>query len=203
VPERTVRRSNHAGTEGTAAEIFRNANAARRAGDFGDARRLYTRLIAKYPGTDEARLPRCRSASSCSPVEKRPKPSVNSPLSLERAPAAREEALVSQAESLRAMNRGGDERKTWLRLLAIIEQRLRGPREGAARRSRARVAGSWSLSVRRRSPWSYRTAAVLWRSRSAPTRSTPEPSRLRPPARRARATTRHPTPAARQLPWSF
>jgi TolA-binding protein len=134
-PERAARRINHAGTEGTAAEIFRNANAARRAGDFGDARRLYTRLIGKYPGTDEARLSQVSlgklllASGEAAEAERE----FRHYLSNGRQPLA-EEALVNQAESLHAMSRGGDERKTWLRLLADH------PNSVYAARARARLA---------------------------------------------------------------
>jgi TolA-binding protein len=134
--ERALRRVNHAtAVEGTAAELFRNANAARRAGDFDDARRLYTRLIAKYPGTDEARLSQVSlgklllANGEAAEAERE----FRRYLSNGHQPLA-EEALVSQAESLRAMNRGGDERKTWLRLLADH------PNSVYAARARARLA---------------------------------------------------------------
>jgi TolA-binding protein len=134
-PEHALRRGNRAVGEGTAAELFRNANAARRAGDFGDARRLYTRLIAKYPGTDEARLSQLSlgklllASGEAAEAERE----FRRYLSNGRQPLA-EEALVSQAESLHAMNRGVDERKTWLRLLADH------PNSVYAARARARLA---------------------------------------------------------------
>ena len=160
MPERVLRRANHAGAEPAPAELFRSANAARRAGDFGDARRLYARLIAKYPDTDEARLSQVSlgklllASGEAAEAERE----FRRYLSNGHQPLA-EEALVSQAESLHAMNRDGDERKTWLRLLA------QHPNSVYTARARARLAAStashrFPVPERApRSPWSCCTAA--------------------------------------------
>jgi TolA-binding protein len=130
-----VRRPGRAVAELGAAELFRGANAARRAGDFTGARRLYSRLIAKYPGSDEAQLSEVSLGklllASGEAVEAERE--FRHYLSGARAPLA-EEALVSQAESFHAMNRGGDERKAWARLLATH------PNSVYAARARTRLA---------------------------------------------------------------
>ncbi len=128
------RRAGRAAAEPTAAELFRGANAARRAGDFGAARRAYSHLIAMYPFTDEARL----SQVSLGKLLLANGDAVDAEREFRRyltnghEPLA-EEALVSQAESLRALNRAGDERAAWTRLLA------EHPNSVYAARARARL----------------------------------------------------------------
>jgi TolA-binding protein len=143
--ERAPRRSSRGGavlSEPPASELFRSANAARRAGDFAEARRLYTRLIGKYSDTDEARLSRVSlgklllASGEAAEAERE----FRRYLSNGSQPLA-EEALVNQAESQHAMNRGADERRTWQRLLA------QHPNSVYAARARARL-----LALERESP---------------------------------------------------
>lgn len=140
--QRRVGRSSTVLAEPPASELFRSANAARRAGDFVEARRLYTRLISKYPNTDEARLSQVSlgklllASGEAAEAERE----FRHYLSNGSQPLA-EEALVSQAESQHAMNRGADERRTWQRLLA------QHPNSVYAARARARL-----LALERESP---------------------------------------------------
>lgn len=102
----------------SAAELFHRANAARRVGDFVEAKRNYTALIARFPTSEEARLARVslgklllsRGASAAAEREFRRYLSDN------RGQLG-EEALVSWARSLRAMQRGADEQRVWQQLL--------------------------------------------------------------------------------------
>jgi TolA-binding protein len=102
-----------------AADLFRTANAARHAADFSKAQRLYTELIAKYPGSDEARIARVSlgklllATGDPSAAEQE----FQNYLKDGRGQLA-EEALVSRAQSLQKLGRKNAERLTWQRLLA-------------------------------------------------------------------------------------
>ena len=115
--------------EPAAPELFSRANAARRAGDFAQARRVYSELITKYPGSDEARLSELSlgklllASGEAAQAERE----FSHYLSAGNEPLA-EEALVNQAESFHAMNRGADERRAWLRLLAEHPSSVYGAR---------------------------------------------------------------------------
>ncbi len=117
-----------------APELFSRANAARRSGDLSRAQHLYSELIARYPASDEARLSEVTLGklllASGEPAQAERE--FRRYLSAGGAPLA-EEALVSQAESFRAMNRASDERKAWQRLLA------QHPGSVYAARARARL----------------------------------------------------------------
>jgi TolA-binding protein len=121
-------------TSDTAPELFSRANAARRSGDLPRAEHLYSELIARYPTSDEARLSQITLGklllASGEPAQAERE--FRRYLSASAAPLA-EEALVNQAESFRAMNRAGDERKAWQRLLA------QHPGSVYAARARARL----------------------------------------------------------------
>jgi TolA-binding protein len=101
-----------------AAELFSEANAARRGGDLARARRGYAQLIEKHPASDEAGLARVSlgklllAAGDARGAERE----------FRRYLAAgggqlSEEALVGQAESLGRLKRVGEERAAWQRLL--------------------------------------------------------------------------------------
>jgi TolA-binding protein len=121
--------------EPAAPELFSRANAARRAGDFAQARRVYSELIAKYPDSDEARLSELSlgklllASGEAAQAERE----FSHYLSAGNEPLA-EEALVNQAESLHAMNRAADERKAWQRLL------MEHPNSVYGARARARLS---------------------------------------------------------------
>jgi TolA-binding protein len=102
-----------------AAELFHEANNARRDGDSARARRLYGQLIAAHPSSDEAGPARVSlgrlllAAGDARGAERE----------LRRYLAAgggqlSEEALVGQAQSLGLMGRAREERAAWRRLLA-------------------------------------------------------------------------------------
>jgi TolA-binding protein len=106
-------------TDVTAATLFKSANAARRDGDFANAERLYSELIAKYPSSDEAGLARVSLGKLL--LER------GDPSEAEREfgrylegkhGQLAEEALVNRAESLQKMGRADAERATWQSLLA-------------------------------------------------------------------------------------
>jgi TolA-binding protein len=135
-PETSVHRpQSRATAEPTAAALFSGANAARRAGDFAGARRVYARLISKYPDSDEARLSQVSLGklllASGDAVEAERE--FRHYLSNGHQPLA-EEARVSQAESFRAMNHRAEERRAWATLLA------EHPNSVYAARARARLS---------------------------------------------------------------
>ena len=118
-----------------APELFTRANAARRGGELARAKSLYSELIARYPASEEARLSEISLGklllASGEPAQAERE--FRRYLSAGGAPLA-EEALVSQAESFRAMSRTSDERKAWQRLLA------QHPESVYAARARTRLA---------------------------------------------------------------
>jgi len=102
----------------TAAELFRRANGARRAGDLGSARALYAEVEGRFPASDEAHV--CRvslgklllgagDADAADREFERYLAGGGGPLV--------EEALVGRAQSLERLGRAGDERRVWQRLL--------------------------------------------------------------------------------------
>jgi TolA-binding protein len=102
-----------------AAELFRGANAARRGGDLGRARRLYSELIQRYPGSDEAGLAQV-SLGKLLLAEGRSKEAEREFSQYLAGGQGQlvEEALVSQAQSLGRLKRAPEERAAWQRLLA-------------------------------------------------------------------------------------
>jgi TolA-binding protein len=105
--------------EYSAAALFRAANAARRDGDFDRAKRAYSDLIARYPGSDEARLARVSlgklllakgNASGAAREFDEYLKGGHGQLT--------EEALVSRAQSLQKLGHAEAERRTWQGLLA-------------------------------------------------------------------------------------
>jgi TolA-binding protein len=102
-----------------AAELFSEANAARRGGELARARRGYAQLIEQHPSSDEAGLARVSlgklllASGDARGAERE----------LKRYLAAgggqlAEEALVGQAQALGVMQRTNDEKLAWQRLLA-------------------------------------------------------------------------------------
>jgi TolA-binding protein len=105
--------------ETSAEALFKNANAARRDGNFGAAKRHYGELIARYPSSDEAGLARVSlgklllASGDPSDAERE----FGQYLKGAHGQLA-EEALVSRAESFQKMGRADAERRTWQTLLA-------------------------------------------------------------------------------------
>lgn len=102
-----------------ASELFRSANAARRGGDVGRARRLYSELIQKYPTSDEARLAQVSLGKLllAEGKSKEAEREFSQYLAGGQGQLA-EEALVSQAQSLERLKRGPEERAAWQRLVS-------------------------------------------------------------------------------------
>jgi TolA-binding protein len=102
----------------SAAALFRAANTARRDGDFGRARRVYTDLIARYPASDEARLARVSlgklllAKGNASGAARE----FNEYLKGGHGQLT-EEALVSRAQSLQKLGHKEAETRTWQGLL--------------------------------------------------------------------------------------
>jgi TolA-binding protein len=101
-----------------AADLFRDANQARRAGDFELARSLYAELQAKYPSTDEASVSRVSlgklllAAGRAREADQQ----FNSYLATGRK-SLEEEALLGRADALARLGESGEERRVWEALL--------------------------------------------------------------------------------------
>jgi TolA-binding protein len=104
--------------EESAPGLFREANAARRAGNLELARARYTELQARYPQTDEARVSRVSlgklllSAGRAREAERQ----FQSYLQV-RGGTLEEEALVGRADALGRLGESGEERRVWEVLL--------------------------------------------------------------------------------------
>ena len=102
----------------TAAELFRLASAARREGDLGRARELFSTLQRKFPESGEARVSRVSLGKLLL--------AANRPADAEREFAAylrgneqvlAEEAYVGRATALSRLGRNADEARVWQDLL--------------------------------------------------------------------------------------
>ena len=101
----------------TAANWFRRANAARRAGDFAAADTLYNELETRFPSSDEARLSHVSLGRLL--LASRRALEAEHQFSLYLSEGGRElaeEALVGRAESLERLGRHAEERQSWERL---------------------------------------------------------------------------------------
>jgi len=104
--------------EGSAASLFRDANAARRAGNFELARTRYAELQARYPETDEARVSRVSlgklllSAGRTREAEREFQSYLRA-----RGGSLDEEALVGRADALGRLGENAEERRVWEVLL--------------------------------------------------------------------------------------
>lgn len=102
----------------TASDLFRDANQARRAGDFELARALYAELQAKHPTTDEASVSRVSlgklllAAGRVRDADQQ----FRSYLSTGRK-SLEEEALLGRADALARLGESGEERRVWEALL--------------------------------------------------------------------------------------
>jgi TolA-binding protein len=102
----------------TASDLFRDANQARRAGDFELARAVYAELQAKHPSTDEASVSRVSlgklllAAGRAREAEQQ----FRSYLSTGRK-NLEEEALLGRADALARLGESGEERRVWEALL--------------------------------------------------------------------------------------
>ena len=140
VPSRSGRANR---IESSAANLFRQANGARRAGEFARAKRLYTDLIAQHP--------RVGRSSTGPGLAGQLLLAQGEPSAAERAfgrylssgqGQLAEEAMVSQAQSFERMKRSSEEQQVWQRLLsehpdsvyaAQAKARLEALRHGGAK----------------------------------------------------------------------
>jgi TolA-binding protein len=119
----------------SAKTLFRDANAARRDGDFGHATALYAELERKFPRSEEARLSHVSvgklllSNGGVAEAERHFRTYLGG-----GGGALAEEALVGRAQSLRALGRAVEERQVWQELLK------RFPASVYATRARQRLA---------------------------------------------------------------
>jgi TolA-binding protein len=118
----------------TPASLFRDAGAARRAGDFTRARALYAELASRFPDSTEARVSRVSlgklllSAGNAREAE-----AVFAQYLRSGASDLREEALVGRADALSALGRSAEERRARLELVR------RYPESVYANRARERI----------------------------------------------------------------
>jgi TolA-binding protein len=106
----------------SAAELFAQANARRRAGDPGDARRLYRELQQRYPRSPEVEVSRVSlgrvelelgaARAALEQFERYLSPRARGPLA--------EEALFGKASALERLGRASAESRTWQQLLATF-----------------------------------------------------------------------------------
>jgi tetratricopeptide (TPR) repeat protein len=100
-----------------AKSLFRDANAARRAGDFARASALYAELDRTFPRSDEARLAHVSAGKLLLSMGKALDAERHFRLYLKGGGELAEEALVGRAQALRTLGRVSDERQVWQELL--------------------------------------------------------------------------------------
>jgi TolA-binding protein len=119
----------------TAASLFQEAGAARRAGDLARARALYAELEASFPGSNEARVSRVSLGKLFLLAGKAGDAEVAFAQYLRSGAAdLREEALVGRADALKALGRNAEERNVRQELVR------RYPASVYANRARERIA---------------------------------------------------------------
>jgi tetratricopeptide (TPR) repeat protein len=102
----------------SASELFADASAARRIGDFGAARALYTELQTRFPGTNEARVSTVSLAKLLLAAGKAREAERAFATYLETGGGnLAEEALVGRANALQALGDVGEEYRAWQELL--------------------------------------------------------------------------------------
>jgi TolA-binding protein len=122
-----------AGSVSTAAEVFRQANAARRAGDLPGARALYGELQTRFPGSDEAQLSFVSMGKLLLAAGRTEEAEHQFARYLSLGDGElTEEALVGRARSLELLGRSESERQVWERLLREFTSSVYG--ESARRR---------------------------------------------------------------------
>jgi TolA-binding protein len=97
--------------------LFREANAARRAGDQASARTLYLRLQRDFPASDEAHLAHVSLGNLLLSMGRAGEAEQQFAAYLRGRSALAQEALVGRAQSLAALGRSSDERAVWQGLL--------------------------------------------------------------------------------------
>ena len=101
----------------SAESLFREANAARRAGDKAGARALYLRLERDFPASDEAHLAHVSLGNLLLSMGRPSEAEQQFASYLGGRAALAQEALVGRAQSLAALGRSDDERRVWQGLL--------------------------------------------------------------------------------------
>jgi tetratricopeptide (TPR) repeat protein len=102
----------------SASELFADASAARRTGDFVAARALYAELQARFPGTNEARVSTVSLAKLLLAAGKAREAERAFKAYLETGGGnLAEEALVGRANALQALGDVGEEYRAWQELL--------------------------------------------------------------------------------------
>jgi hypothetical protein len=119
-----------------AAELFRRASDARRAGDVSVARALYREVQDRFPGSAEARLVRVSLGKLLLDAGDARGAEAEFALYLAGGGPLVQEALVGQAECLRRLARPEDERRVWQRL---VDEFPAGVYEPQARRRLAEL----------------------------------------------------------------
>ena len=101
----------------SAESLFREANAARRAGDQASARALYLRLQRDFPASDEAHLAHVSLGNLLLSMGRAGEAEQQFASYLRARSALAQEALVGRAQSLAALGRSSEERAVWEGLL--------------------------------------------------------------------------------------
>jgi TolA-binding protein len=125
----------------SAEAVFREANAARRAGDSSRARALYLRLQHDFPASDEALLAHVSLGNLLLTMGRAAEAERQFASYLGGRPALAQEALVGRAQSLAALGRSADERRVWESLIREY------PNSVYAARARQRLAELISSTV--------------------------------------------------------
>lgn len=105
------------GTFESAESLFREANAARRAGDAVVARALYLRLEHDFPASDEAHLAHVSLGNLLLAMGRASEAEQQFASYLGGHPALAQEALVGRAQSLAALGRSAEEQGVWQALV--------------------------------------------------------------------------------------
>jgi hypothetical protein len=115
-PDHTIASSGS--TSSTVAELFAQANEARRAGDFSKAAALYARLESRFPDAPEASLARVSLGRvELDQLSEPAKALAQFDAYLAAGGPLEEEAMVGRAQALGRMSRGPEERAAWAALL--------------------------------------------------------------------------------------
>jgi TolA-binding protein len=117
-----------------AERLFREANAARHAGDLAGARALYLRLEREFPDTEEARLSHGSLGKLLLAMGRAQEAERQFEGYLAGRQELAEEALFGRAQSLAELDSPVEEQRVWARLLREY------PNSVYAARARARLA---------------------------------------------------------------
>lgn len=118
-PQLAPARANEVGPDvfASAEALFREASAARRAGDRVGARALYLRLEREFPASDEAHLAHVSLGKLLLDMGRAREAEQQFASYLGGRPALAQEALIGRAQSLAALGQTDEERRVWAELL--------------------------------------------------------------------------------------